>query len=214
MSDYTKYLAGRATSGGMSRREFMGRAMAAGLTLAAADALFTSTATAAETPKKGGHLKMGLEGGATTDSKDPAKNLSQVTFASSRCWGEMLVEVGPVYQPSAAWACRILGTVERRRHLDLQDPQGREVPRRQGTDGRRRRRDAEAPYRSPRRKSGALGVLKSHQGDQGGRRQPGGYAQRGQCRHAAAAQRLPPGHPAERRPGRSGCRLSAPAPTR
>ena len=95
MSDYTKYLAGRATSGGMSRREFMGRAMAAGLTLAAADALFTSTATAAETPKKGGHLKMGLEGGATTDSKDPAKNLSQVTFASSRCWGEMLVESDP-----------------------------------------------------------------------------------------------------------------------
>ena len=31
MNDYTKYLASRVTSGGLSRREFMGRAMAAGI---------------------------------------------------------------------------------------------------------------------------------------------------------------------------------------
>jgi peptide/nickel transport system substrate-binding protein len=37
MNDYTKYLAGRVTAGGLSRREFMGRAMAAGITLAVAD---------------------------------------------------------------------------------------------------------------------------------------------------------------------------------
>ncbi|MGO8657610.1 peptide ABC transporter substrate-binding protein, partial [Rhizobium ruizarguesonis] len=63
MNDYTKYLTSRVTAGGLSRREFMGRAMAAGITLAVADKLFTESAQAAE-PKRGGHLKLGLEGGA------------------------------------------------------------------------------------------------------------------------------------------------------
>ncbi|NNH58076.1 peptide ABC transporter substrate-binding protein, partial [Rhizobium laguerreae] len=95
MTDYTKYLTSRVTAGGLSRREFMGRAMAAGITLAAADKLFTESAQAAE-PKRGGHLKLGLEGGAATDSNDPAKFLSQVMFCIGRCWGDMLVESDPL----------------------------------------------------------------------------------------------------------------------
>ena len=95
MNDYTKYLASRVTAGGLSRREFLGRAMAAGLTLAVADKLFTESAEAAE-PKRGGHLKLGLEGGAATDSKDPAKFLSQFMFCVGRCWGDMLVESDPL----------------------------------------------------------------------------------------------------------------------
>ncbi|HEY0125153.1 MAG TPA: ABC transporter substrate-binding protein, partial [Rhizobium sp.] len=95
MNDYTKHLASRVTSGGLSRREFMGRAMAAGMTLALADTLFTESAMAAE-PKRGGHLKLGLEGGAATDSKDPAKFLSQFMFCVGRCWGDMLVESDPL----------------------------------------------------------------------------------------------------------------------
>ncbi|MDK4701817.1 ABC transporter substrate-binding protein [Rhizobium sp. CNPSo 4062] len=95
MNDYTKYLASRVTAGGLSRREFMGRAMAAGVTLTLADKLFTESAMAAE-PKRGGHLKLGLEGGAATDSKDPAKFLSQVMFCIGRCWGDMLVESHPL----------------------------------------------------------------------------------------------------------------------
>ena len=95
MNDYTKYLTSRVTAGGLNRREFMGRAMAACVTLALADKLFTESAMAAE-PKRGGHLKLGLEGGAATDSKDPAKFLSQVMFCIGRCWGDMLVESHPL----------------------------------------------------------------------------------------------------------------------
>lgn len=91
MTEFTKYL----TSAGLSRREFMGRAVAAGLTISAASTLFASTAVAAE-PKKGGHLKLGLEGGAATDSLDPAKALSQVAFVVGRNWGDMLVESDPL----------------------------------------------------------------------------------------------------------------------
>src|SRR6187402_3588892 len=94
MSDYTKFLGGKVTSGGMNRREFMGRAMAAGITLAAADALFATSAMA-QTPKKGGHLKLGLEGGASTDSIDPASATSQVMFVAVRTWGDTLVETHP-----------------------------------------------------------------------------------------------------------------------
>ena len=47
MNDYTKYLASRVTAGGLSRREFMGRAMAAGVTLTLADKLFTESAMVA-----------------------------------------------------------------------------------------------------------------------------------------------------------------------
>lgn len=94
MNDFTKYLAGRVTAGGMNRREFMGRAMAAGMTLTAASHLF-ATSAAAQTPKKGGHIKLGLEGGAATDSIDPAKATSQVMFCAVRTWGDTLVETHP-----------------------------------------------------------------------------------------------------------------------
>lgn len=58
-------------SGKISRREFMGRAAALGLALAVGPALVPSPAKAAE-PKRGGRLRMGLSGGSTTDSLDPA----------------------------------------------------------------------------------------------------------------------------------------------
>lgn len=79
----------------LSRREFMGRAMAAGLTLTAASSLYATSASAQE-PKRGGNLKLGLEGGSATDSKDPAKFLSQFMFCIGRCWGDMLVESDPL----------------------------------------------------------------------------------------------------------------------
>ncbi|RYE61361.1 MAG: peptide ABC transporter substrate-binding protein, partial [Oxalobacteraceae bacterium] len=94
MNDITKYLAGRVTTGGMNRREFMGRAMAAGVTLAAASQLYATSASA-QAPKKGGNLKLGLEGGAATDSIDPAKATSQVMFTAVRTWGDTLVETHP-----------------------------------------------------------------------------------------------------------------------
>lgn len=59
--------------GRVSRRDFVQLALAAGLSAAAANTLF-STAARAE-PKKGGHFRLGLAHGATTDSLDPATYL-------------------------------------------------------------------------------------------------------------------------------------------
>ena len=53
-----------------TRRDFMIRALASGVTIAAATTLWERAALAA--PVKGGHLRLGLAGGSTTDSLDPA----------------------------------------------------------------------------------------------------------------------------------------------
>ena len=95
MNDYTKHLANGVTKGGLGRREFMGRALAAGVSLTVASQLFAASAEAAE-PKKGGHLKLGLEGASATDSIDPAKALSQFLFCANRNWGDLLVESEPL----------------------------------------------------------------------------------------------------------------------
>ena len=65
------YLQGRLKKGAISRREFLGRAAALGASAAAiSTALASVEAYAAETPKKGGTLRLGLGGGSTTDSWD------------------------------------------------------------------------------------------------------------------------------------------------
>ena len=59
--------------GAISRREFIGRAVALGVTLTAATTMASRVAKAA--PKKGGRLRMGLTGGGTGDTLDPAQSL-------------------------------------------------------------------------------------------------------------------------------------------
>ncbi len=63
-------LMARLTQGRMSRRGFMEGAAALGLSIAAATSLMSEARAA--TPGKGGLLRAGLDGGATTDSLDPA----------------------------------------------------------------------------------------------------------------------------------------------
>ena len=94
MSDELAYLAARAARGLMSRRAFMGRAAALGATAAMADTLFGTAALAAG-PKKGGTLKMGLGGGESTNSLDPALDASQVPFMYNGTMGNTLVTVSP-----------------------------------------------------------------------------------------------------------------------
>jgi peptide/nickel transport system substrate-binding protein len=53
-----------------TRRDFMARAAAMGVTIAAATTMWERAAKAA--PVKGGHLRLGLAGGSTTDSLDPS----------------------------------------------------------------------------------------------------------------------------------------------
>ncbi len=57
--------------GKLTRREFIARLSALGLAAAVSPALL-STPARAEAPKKGGRLRLGLGGGSTTDSLDPA----------------------------------------------------------------------------------------------------------------------------------------------
>jgi len=69
--------------GKISRREFVQLALAAGFTVAAADAMFIKAARAE--PKKGGHFKVALGQGATSDTLDPATYADQYTMVA--IWG-------------------------------------------------------------------------------------------------------------------------------
>jgi len=94
MSDELDFLSRRVAKGILSRREFLGRAAALGVTATFANSLLSSAARA-EGPVKGGLLKAGMQGGAATDSLDPALAASQVPFTVNRNWGEQLVELSP-----------------------------------------------------------------------------------------------------------------------
>ena len=97
MSQELNYLSQQVALGRGSRREFLGRAAALGMSAAAANALLATAAQAAG-PRKGGTLKIGLQGGAATDSLDPALAANQVTFHVNRMWGEELVKLSPTGQ--------------------------------------------------------------------------------------------------------------------
>jgi peptide/nickel transport system substrate-binding protein len=92
MSVELNHLLKRAAKGLISRREFVGRAGALGVSAAMAGTLLT-TAAKAEEPKKGGILRAGMQGGESTNSLDPALAASEVPFAVNMLWGEMLVDV-------------------------------------------------------------------------------------------------------------------------
>lgn len=92
MSNELEYLSRRVASGRMSRRDFLGRAAALGVTATFANTLLTSAVRAAG-PVRGGMLKAGLVGGESTNSLDPATFASQVPYSFGRSWGELLVEL-------------------------------------------------------------------------------------------------------------------------
>ncbi|MEH6444820.1 MAG: ABC transporter substrate-binding protein [Oceanospirillaceae bacterium] len=93
MSQTLEQLAAQAKNGKLSRRDFLNRAGALGVALPFAGAIFSQPAMAAETPKKGGTLVLGLAGGATTDSLDPALALAQVAGMILSAWGNTLVAI-------------------------------------------------------------------------------------------------------------------------
>ncbi len=76
----------------VSRRNFMQQAIAAGVSVAAAEAMWTRSARAAE-PKRGGRLRQGLHGGATSDSLRGAALLDAHNINSSWQIRNCLVEV-------------------------------------------------------------------------------------------------------------------------
>jgi peptide/nickel transport system substrate-binding protein len=92
MNDELRYLLARTAAGRHSRRAFLGRAGALGLSAAVANTML-ATAVRAQGPVRGGVLKAGLQGGESTNSLDPAIAASQVPYHNLRTAGETLVEV-------------------------------------------------------------------------------------------------------------------------
>ncbi|CCV09628.1 ABC transporter, periplasmic binding-protein [Mesorhizobium metallidurans STM 2683] len=76
----------------LSRRGFLQGSALLGLT--AATGTLVSPAMA-ETPVRGGTLRMGLEGGASADTLDPALASASVPFVIGHCWGDTLIESDP-----------------------------------------------------------------------------------------------------------------------
>ncbi|MEL6220406.1 MAG: ABC transporter substrate-binding protein [Pseudomonadota bacterium] len=93
MTDELNHLGRKVVRGELSRRAFMGRAAALGVTASVASQLLGSVAQA--TPIKGGDLMIGNAGGATSDSMDPATFASQVPHNWGKTWGETLVYTDP-----------------------------------------------------------------------------------------------------------------------
>ncbi len=92
MNEKLEYLKSRVAARKMSRREFVGRATAMGVTAAAAGTMFSSAVQAAG-PVRGGMLKAGMSGGASSDTLDPALVASEATHAILRTWSDTLVNV-------------------------------------------------------------------------------------------------------------------------
>ena len=82
----------------ISRREFIERVSALGLTIAVSPFLFSGLGHAA-TSRKGGQLRMGLLGGSTTDSLDPAAMTTAVQVNINWQTRNALVEVNSDGQP-------------------------------------------------------------------------------------------------------------------
>jgi len=98
MSDELRYYLNRTVLGRMPRRAFLGRAMALGLTAAGANTMLAS-GLRAQTPVKGGTMKLGMQGGGSTDSLDPGLASNQVTFQICKLIGDPLVELDPAGGP-------------------------------------------------------------------------------------------------------------------
>jgi len=95
MNNELKHLTGKVASGLMTRREFVGRAAALGVTAAVANTMLANSAAADghAKPVRGGMMKIGSSGGESTNTQDPALVASEAPLNNIRSWGELLVEV-------------------------------------------------------------------------------------------------------------------------
>ena len=90
----------RLIKGAISRREFMGRAAALGASgLAISTLLASADAIAADAPKNGGVLKLGLAGGSTTDSLDFRTTTDSVMIDANHGIWNCLAEWGQDGKP-------------------------------------------------------------------------------------------------------------------
>ena len=75
---HAKWLIGQVEKGQMSRREFLGRSTALGMALSVGTGLFDQARAA--TPVKGGHMRLGMGHGSSSDTLNPA------TLSNSLQW--------------------------------------------------------------------------------------------------------------------------------
>lgn len=75
----------------VTRRSVLKASIAGAAVMLASGPSFAQSAT----PKKGGHLKIALNGGASTDTLDPAGYISALQFVLARTWGDTLIETDP-----------------------------------------------------------------------------------------------------------------------
>lgn len=75
----------------ISRRTLLGASLAGSALLFSGGSVFAQT----KEPKRGGHFKIALNGGASTDTLDPAGYISALQFMLARTWGDTLVETDP-----------------------------------------------------------------------------------------------------------------------
>ncbi|HWK44557.1 MAG TPA: ABC transporter substrate-binding protein [Stellaceae bacterium] len=86
-------------NGRLSRRDFMGRAAALGVGAALLSSMVPDLAMAADAPRKGGVLRLGMGGGSTTDSLDPRTYDESVALACGFALFNTLIENGPDNKP-------------------------------------------------------------------------------------------------------------------
>ena len=91
----------------LDRRQLMSGAAALGL----AGSLTALPALAQSTPKKGGTLRLGMEGGSASDSLDPRTYADSIPISYSLMFWNQLVEIDaictgakPNRQPKASWS--------------------------------------------------------------------------------------------------------------
>jgi peptide/nickel transport system substrate-binding protein len=80
------------TAGAIARRDFLGRVVALGASTALASGLLPASSVA-DTPKRGGHLKVGLSASSETDSLDPATFNTVFMQITGQQFYNQLVEV-------------------------------------------------------------------------------------------------------------------------
>ena len=94
------------TNGKITRRDFIARVSAMGLIAAVSPALLSTTAKAAA-PKKGGRFIIGITGGSTTDSMDPAtltSNMNQnVNWQIRNCLVEIDHNFNAIPELAVSW---------------------------------------------------------------------------------------------------------------
>ena len=123
---------------GVTRRDILRMLVAGGMQATLAGSLATTAMSVhAQTPRRGGRIKVSGATAAATDTLDPAKQSNQTDYCRSCMLFNGLTVLDGSLTPQPALAESF--TTQRRQDLGLHAAQGRDLPRRQGADAGRRR---------------------------------------------------------------------------